>query len=287
MALSELNAVVTLKSQISPCLVILQVAADGWEQPEFIPGQYLSLGLPGSAPRCPGAEADRSPPAADKLICRAYSVASPSFIREFLEFYLALVPAGTLSPRLFNLKIGDRIWLSKKAVGHFTFQDVPDNDNIVLIANGTGLAPFMSMLGSHLELATGRKVALIHGVRNSRDLGYRSILMAMQHLRSAFTYLPVVSRPGQEPVPWKGATGHVQDIWKGGALERAWGFRPSPQNTHVFLCGSPQMITSMTDLLMLDGFAEHSKRTPGQVRSEKYWDEATEAHPAADAPSEH
>lgn len=269
-----LNAVVTLKNQISPYLAILQVVADGWEHPSFVPGQFLSLGLFGSSKRTDFAEAEMVPPAPDKLICRAYSVASPSFIREFLEFYIALVPTGILSPRLFNLEIGDRIWLSKKAAGHFTFDGVPDNANIVLIANGTGLAPFMSMLGTHLKLATNRRVALIHGVRNARDLGYRSTLMAMQHLRSSFNYIPVVSRPQHEPVPWKGAIGHVQDIWKSDALERVWGFRPSPQDTHVFLCGSPQMITSMTELLALEGFVETSKLTQGQVHCEKYWNEA-------------
>lgn len=269
-----LNAVVTLKNQISPYLAILQVVADGWEHPAFVPGQFLSLGLFGSSKRCASAEVERASPAPDKLICRAYSVASPSFIREFLEFYIALVQTGTLSPRLFRLEIGDRIWLSKKAAGHFTFDGVPDTANIVLIANGTGLAPFMSMLGTHLKLATGRRVALIHGVRNSRDLGYRSTLMAMQHLRSGFNYIPVISRAQQEPIPWQGAMGHVQDIWKGSTFERAWGFRPTPQDTHVFLCGSPQMITSMTDILVEEGFVGASRFSQGQIHSEQYWKEA-------------
>lgn len=280
-----LNAVVTLKNQISPHLAILQVVADGWEQPTFVPGQFLSLGLFGSAKRYAAAEAESASPAPGKLICRAYSIASPSFIREFLEFYIALVPTGTLSPRLFNLEIGNRIWLSKKAAGHFTFDGVPDSANLVLIANGTGLAPFMSMLGTHLKLATGRRVALIHGVRNSRDLGYRSTLMAMQHLRSTFCYVPVVSRPAQEPVPWKGAMGHVQDIWQGGVLEQAWGFRPSPQDTHVFLCGSPQMIASMTALLAQEGFAESTSLSQGQVHSEKYWKVASAPPKNGDVPS--
>ncbi len=273
---NALNAVVTLKNLVSPYLMILQVTNEGRELPSFIPGQYVSLGLFGSAARCAAAVAENVPPPPDKMIRRAYSITSPSFIREFMEFYLVLVPGGTLSPRLFQLEMGDRIWLSKKAAGHFTFEGVPDSANVLMIANGAGLAPFMSMLGSHLKLALGRRVALIHSVRHSRDLGYRSTLMAMQHLRSGFTYLPVISRPEQEPVRWKGAVGHVQDVWQSGELERAWGCRPSPKNTHVFLCGSPHMIASMMGLLAQAGFAEHSRHTPGQVRAEKYWNEATE-----------
>ena len=73
--------------------------------------------------------------------------------REFLEFYVALVPGGALTSRLFNLKIGDRIWLSRKATGAFTFDDsrVPKGANLVLFTTSSGLAPFVSMLKTHLK----------------------------------------------------------------------------------------------------------------------------------------
>ena len=217
------------------------------------------------------AEAESSPPAPGKLIRRAYSIVSSPRVRDFLEFYINLVPGGVFTPRLFSLKIGDPIWLSQKIAGAFTFDQVPADANVILIANGSGLAPYVSMLTTHLELATPRRVALVHGVRHSWDSGYRSTLMAMQYLRPHFTYLPVVSRPEFEPVPWRGATGHVQDAWKGEALERACGFQPRPDSTHVFLCGSPRMIESMTELLALEGFAEHAKNKPGQIHVERYW----------------
>jgi NAD(P)H-flavin reductase len=117
---------------------------------------------------------------------------------------LQVVPDGALTPRLFNIKIGDRIWLSQKPAGKFT-------------------------------------------------------------------YLPVVSRPTEEPVPWKSATGHVQDVWKYGLVEKAWGSRPGPDNTHVFICGSPHMSESMLALFIMDGFKEHTKKEPGQIHLEKYW----------------
>ncbi len=127
------------------------------------------------------------------------------------------------------------------------------------------------MLQTDFELQAKRRVAFIHGERHSWDLGYRLILMAMQHLRPNFTYLPVISRPGEEVVPWKGAIGHVQDVWTGGALERAWGRRLARDNTHVFLCGSPQMAEGMIELFARDGFVEGTRQWPGQIHVEKYW----------------
>jgi ferredoxin--NADP+ reductase len=270
---TTLNAVVTLRNEVSPWLMILQVAPDGWNLPDYVPGQFAVLGLFGSASRCAIAEPEIPPADPDKLIKRAYGMASSPVNREFMEFYVALVPGGALTPRLFNLKIGDRIWLSQKVAGKFTYDDsqVPKGANLVLITTGSGLGPFVSMLSTHLKFPPQRRVAVIHGVRHSWDLGYRSILMAMEHLRTNLTYLPVVSRPNEEPVPWKGATGHVQDVWKSGAIEKAWGSRPGPENTHVFMCGSPHMSESMIALLAQEGFKEDAKNEPGQIHVEKYW----------------
>ena len=268
-----LNAIVTLRNEVSPWLMILQVVPDGWEFPDYVPGHFTSLGLLGSASRCALAEPETAPVDPDKLIKRVYCIASSPSNREFLEFYVALVPGGALSPRLFNLKIGDRIWLSPKVDGKFTYDDsqVPEGANLVLMATGSGLAPFISMLSTYLSSQPKRRVAIIHGVRHSWDLGYRSILMTMQHLRSNVTYIPVISRPDQEPVPWKGAKGYVQDVWKSGVIEKTWGFKPNPENTHVFMCGSPQMSEAMLELSLRMDFQEDKKDQPGQIHVEKYW----------------
>jgi ferredoxin--NADP+ reductase len=270
---ATLNAVVTLRNQISPWLMILQVVPDRGSLPDYIPGQCMALGLCGAASRCALSEPETTPAAPEKLIRRVYSIASSPANREFLEFYIALVPGGLLSPRLFDLKIGDRIWLGPKAVGKFTYDDakVPAGSNLVLVATSSGLAPFVSMLSTHLKLTPQRRIAVIHGVRHSWDLGYRSILMAMAHLRPNLTYLPVVSRPAEEPVPWKSATGHVQDVWQSGAIEKAWGCRPAPANTHLFMCGSPRMSESMLERLKREGFQEDAEDNPGQIHVEKYW----------------
>jgi ferredoxin/flavodoxin---NADP+ reductase len=272
---------VTLRTDLSAGLMTLRVAPDGWVFPEFEPGQYVSLGLFGSVPRSKLAELEMVAPEPEKLIRRAYSIASSPEDREFLEFYINLVPRGVLTPRLFNIGHGDRIWLGSKVAGSFTTKSVPDEANVILIATGTGLAPYVSMLTSSPGLARQRRVALIHGVRHSWDLGYRSVLTALQNDRPNFTYLPVVSRPQFEINPWTGAIGHVQDLWNSAAFEHALGLRPSPLNTHVFLCGNPDMIESMVAILAREGFQERTPRQPGQVHSERYWPITGNPHPNA------
>lgn len=267
----SLNAVIALRTEISPWLIILRVVPDGWKLADFIPGQFAVLGLPGHAPRCALAEPDEVSPDPNKLIRRAYSIASSSLTQEYLEFYIALVTTGALTPRLFSLGIGDRLWLSPKITGMFTLDQVPEDQNVVMIATGTGLAPYMSMLTTHLVCGSQRLFAVLHGARHSWDLGYRSELMTLQHLCRNFKYAPVISRPQGEPVPWIGATGYVQDLWQAGVVEQAWGFRPKPDNTHFFLCGSPAMIDGAVAILGQAGFREHTKKEPGQIHVERYW----------------
>ncbi len=265
------NAVVSQRIEVAPGLAVLRVVPDGWELPAFTPGQFAVIGLPGDAPRCEGAEVEDEPPPPDKLLRRAYSIASSSLERQYIEFYIALVPSGALTPRLFALRPGDRVFLGKKSSGRFTLSEAPDDAHVVLVGTGTGLAPYMSMLRTHLRAGDGRRFAVLHGARHSWDLGYRSELMTLTRLCEHLSYLPVISRPAEEDAGWSGPTGHVQDLWTGGHLERAWGFRPTPSDTHVFLCGGPAMIDGMVDLLGREDFVEQTRERAGQIHVERYW----------------
>ncbi len=268
---SKLNAVVGQKAELAPGLIVLRVVPDGWELPGFTPGQFTVLGLPGSAPRCATSDPDEETVDPDKLIRRAYSISSSSVAREYMEFYVALVRSGELTPRLFNLNIGDRLWLSPKCTGFFTLDEVPSDNDVVLIATGTGLAPYVSMVRSCLTHETSRRLAIIHGARHSWDLGYQAELISLQRVSPAFTYIPIISRPKEEPVPWGGRAGYVQDVWKNGTLEEAWGARPKPNDTHLFLCGNPSMIEVMEAVVQKEGFQEHTRKSPGQYHVERYW----------------
>ncbi|MBN1590897.1 MAG: ferredoxin--NADP reductase [Pirellulales bacterium] len=266
-----LNARVLQRMDVAPGLMIVQVAPDGWKLPEFRPGQYTMLGLPVSAARCEGSDPDMNRHDPDDIITRTYSITSSSAPHDFFEFYILLVRSGELTPRLFALRVGDPLFLWPKTNGMFTIDSVPNDQNVMLFATGTGLAPYMSMIRSSLAQHRERRLAVVHGAYRSCDLGYRSELTALERIGSHFDYIPLISDPDHEPVPWSGRTGFCQDIWRRGVIEDRWGFRPSPSDTHAFLCGHPAMIKGMIELLTADGFVEHSEQTPGQIHLEKYW----------------
>ncbi|MEW6336189.1 MAG: ferredoxin--NADP reductase [Acidobacteriota bacterium] len=268
---SDFNAVVLDKREVAPGLYILRVAPEGWRLPAFRAGQFAVLGLPASAPRHPLSDPEDEPPREKPLIRRSYSIASSSRDSEFLEFYLTVVRSGSLTPRLAMLEAGERLWLGPRISGLFTFDGVPGDVNVVMMATGTGLAPYMSMLRTHLDADQPRRIAALHGARHSWDLGYRSELIAMERAHPNFTYVAVVSRPDEEPVPWGGEVGRLQDLWRRRVVGARWGVELSPENCHVMLCGNPEMIEEMIALLGGEGYREHRREDPGQIHVEKYW----------------
>lgn len=179
--------------------------------------------------------------------------------------------SGALTPRLFSLEEGYRLWLGPLVAGSFTLDDVPEDKRVVLVSTGTGLAPYMSMLRSVLLRGVPRQVAVLHGANHSWDLGYRGELMTLERTCSQFTYLPIVGQLDKSRDTWAGAVGRVQDLWIGGALVNAWGITPTPDDTHIFLCGNPSMIDDVLILLAESGFYEHGPDRPGTVYVERYW----------------
>lgn len=271
MASRELNAIVSQRIEVTPGLIKLRIIPDGWELPDFTPGQYGLLGLPGAASRHPLADAEINPPDPEKMILRAYSVTSSSLAKEYLEFYIGLLRSGSLSPRIFSLKPGDKIYITPKLNGMFTLSEVPAKYNVVLAATGTGVAPYMSMIRSELAMGVRHRFAVLHGAFHLSELGYHDELTSLASANENFTYLPILSNASGEPVPWRGHEGFVQKLWTDGVLSKVWGLKPTPENTHVFLCGNPLMINAMIEILEREGFKKHTKKEPGQIHTEVYF----------------
>ncbi|OGQ91825.1 MAG: hypothetical protein A2289_11630 [Deltaproteobacteria bacterium RIFOXYA12_FULL_58_15] len=265
----DANATIIFRREVNPRLLILRIAPDGWQLPSFTPGQYATFGIPAAARRIETADAEVDPPKPDKLLLRAYSIASASVNRAFIEVYVNLVDSGTFTPRLFALQQGDKLWLKPTIKGMFTLDDVPKEKDIVMIATGTGLAPYMSMLRTHADGAARRCMVLL-GARHVRDLGYHEELLELSAHHPHIAYCPAVSRPEVE-VEWTGHVGYVQDLWQGDWVRQTWGHRPTPETSHVFLCGNPAMVSDMKTMLGRDGFVEHSRHSPGQIHTEEYW----------------
>ena len=263
------NATVIGREEINPQLLVLRLQADG-RLFDFKPGQFAVLGLLGSEPRVPEAAAEEGAPAPDKMIRRAYSIASSSVERRYLEFYLALVTSGQLTPRLFALRPGSRLFLGPKATGVFTLDRVTPDKAIVLIATGTGLAPYISMLRTMLVNETRRRFVVLHGARYGRDLGYRAELESLARLRPNLTYIPSITRPEQDP-HFQGHTGRIQALLEQGVVEKESGVVLDAARTDVFLCGNPDMIKAVKPMLEARGFsADHAGQT-GTIHVEEYW----------------
>ncbi len=256
-----LNATLLHKIDITNELAVFQVKPDSGV-PDFHPGQYLALGLMGDAPRFKDALPEKEAPKPDKLIKRAYSIGSAPSQKEFLEFYIAIVPDGLLTSRLAVLKEGDRLYVAPKVVGEFTLEGVPENANLVLVATGTGLAPYIAMLRSGKAWREGRRITVVHGVRFVKDLAYGDELRAMAAENSQLVYHPVVSR---ETPPEGGTRGHLQSLFSSGAIST------DPTKDHVFLCGNPAMVEDMEKYLLARAYTVHSRKSPGALHLEKYW----------------
>jgi ferredoxin--NADP+ reductase len=261
-----------MRYEINHGLLVLQVTPDE-ELPRFTAGQYTVLGLPGSAPRHHAADAEDPPADPDKLIKRAYSIASSSLQGKYFEFFVALVHGGALTPRLFALNQGDRIFLGQRIVGMFTLDDVPQGHHVVLVATGTGLAPYLSMLRSHYRFDTGQRTVVCHGSRVSYDLGYRSELEGLAARYEHFHYLPIIDQPERDP-GWSGDVGFVNRYFEDGTVARLLGHELTPDNTAVFLCGNPLMVDGMLNFLSAKGFRKHSRREPGSIFVEEFWKES-------------
>lgn len=256
-----LNSTVVDRIDVTQELMILRVKPDAGV-PHFIPGQYVALGLPGAAPRYEGALPEPESPAPDKIIKRAYSIGSSPDQREYLEFYIAVVPTGLLTSRLATVTVGDRIFCQPKVTGTFTLEGVPEGKNLVLISTGTGLAPFMSMVRTLSTWDVQRSVTVIHGVRYPEDFAYAEELRHLEASGRGFRYLPIASRASEA---WSGRKGRVQALFDDGSVQL------NPGSDHVFLCGNPAMTDELEGRFTNAGFAVHSKKAPGNLHVEKYW----------------
>lgn len=265
--IANYNATVVKKETLAEHLVILTVKPD-FPVSEFKAGQFAVLGLMAAEPCAPTAPNCKIPQA-DKLVKKAYSIASSAIRTDTLEFYIALVPEGELTPRLFNLKAGDRLFLGPKIAGKFTIDKIPADKHLLMIGTGTGLAPFLSMIRTDLVCGHTRRFVVLHGARHSFELGYFQELSLMAEHCENFHYIPALSRPDKDK-NWYGRTGRVTDLLKNGVVEQETGLALSPDFFHALLCGNPDMIEDVSLFLESKGFRREDK-SGGEIHTEEYW----------------
>lgn len=221
----------------------------------FIPGQFIKL----------------SQVQDDKRVARAYSlVNSPD--KPYAEILAVAVEEGQLSPQLQNLAIGDEIEITPTATGFMTLDEIPkgagQGRHLWLLATGTAVGPFLSMLDTPEPWQRFEKVVLIYGVREAKDLAYLDKLKAyaVQYPDQFILCLTVTREKVDNALQCR-----IPDGLVSGEIERKVGLTINAADSQVMICGNPGMISGAQAALLDKGLAKNLRRAPGQITVEKYW----------------
>jgi ferredoxin--NADP+ reductase len=264
--LLDYNAELVARDDLTPDLAVFHVRHDepwgGPGEPAFIPGQYVAIGLNNEEKPALGA------------VRRSMSLASAPEELGASQFYVRLVRQPTsknpLTPLLWQRQIGDRMFMTRRPVGKLTIPATVGTGGermVVMVAAGTGLAPFVSIVRSeclrHPDVDLSRHV-ILHGASYPRDLGYREELLRYQ-AANGLHYLPTISRPREAP-EWPGHTGRVEDFFTSerlGELEALLGLGAggfAPDRVAVLVCGLEGTIGSTFRRLLARGFVPEHRR---------------------------
>jgi len=192
----------------------------------------------------------------DRPLMRAYSIASANY-EDHLEFLSIKVPDGPLTSRLQHLEEGNQILVSRKPTGSLLLDDLKPGRNLYLLATGTGLAPFLSVVRDPMTYERFERVVLVHGVRLVSELAYEEFLthtlpsdeVLGDYVREKFTYYPTVTRE-----PYRNR-GRLTDLIESGQLMRDVGLPElNPRDDRVMICGNPGMLKELSVILDARGF---------------------------------
>lgn len=210
-------------------------------------------------------------PVEGKPLLRAYSVASAHYADE-LEFFSIKVQNGPLTSRLQHLKEGDAVMISQKATGTLVLDNLAPGKHLYLLGTGTGLAPFLSLIKDPETYDRFEKVIVVHGVRMEKDLAYSEYISEIlpkdeligELVREQLIYYPTVTREDFRN------RGRITALMESGKLFSDVGLPPmSMENDRFMLCGSPEMIADVTNLLKGRHYIEGNHGEQGHFVVEK------------------
>lgn len=185
-----------------------------------------------------------------------------------LEFHFVAIPHGPLTDRLQSLAPGDRIWVAARASGYFTLSEVPDARHLWLLATGTALGVFISLLKTDELWSRFERVVLAHAARRAGELAYRDEIQGLgERYPGRLTYIPFVSREETDFAIRDRIPAAIAD----GRLEDRAGLKLDPNDTQVMICGNPDMVRDTIAVLETRGFRRNKRTTPGHITTEHYW----------------
>ena len=217
---------------------------------DFKAGQFVRVGI----------EVD------GEVLARPYSlVNSPD--EDYLEIYFNIVPEGPLSSLLAALKAGDSVKVAGKTAGFLVVDEVPEVKNLWMLATGTAIGPFLSILKTDKAYQRFKKIVLCYSVRTADELSYMDTLKTLLEKHGdQLIFVPFVTREEMN-----GAMQcRIPASIKNGELEKRVGVAINADDTHVMICGSSAMMKDASEVLNERGLRKHLRREPGHISTEKY-----------------
>ncbi len=223
---------------------------------KFVPGQFARLGVEKNG----------------KIVWRAYSILSADY-DEHLEFLSIVVPGGEFTSELSRLKVGDTLYVDKTAYGFLTRDRFEHGKDLWMLATGTGLAPFLSILYDFSAWEEYDRLILVQSVREKAELAYEETIrsFASHEYYSEFAhklhYVPIVTR---EEMP--GALSErITTLLANGGLEAHTGIALDHERSRIMICGNPDMVDETRKLLGERGFTLARRAVPGHLAVEQLW----------------
>ncbi|QDZ02409.1 ferredoxin--NADP reductase [Nitratireductor mangrovi] len=221
----------------------------------FRSGEFVMIGLPN----------------AEKPVFRAYSIASPAWDEE-LEFYSIKVPNGPLTSELQKIAPGDTVLLRQKSTGTLVNDALSPAKRLYMIATGTGIAPFASLIRDPDTYDKFDEIVLTNTCRDVAELHYGNELIEAlradpligELVAERVRYYPTTTR---EDSPVKN---RITTLIESGQLFSDLGVEPlDAAHDRVMICGSLDMIRDVKELVEKAGLAEGSNAAPADFVVER------------------
>lgn len=236
---------------------------------KFTAGQFARIGIE-------VANEDGNKDGVERIF-RAYSVVSSPFATE-LEFFSIVVPDGAFTSRLKDMQVDDEILVEKIPYGFLTlarYQE-PTPHDLWLLATGTGLAPFLSILQDFDVWQQYERIVLVYSARTVEELAYIDVINSLKDTfgtdddrqGASFDFIPIVTRESCD-LP-RALHERIPKLLLDGTLQSQVGHDLSADTSHVMLCGNPQMIDDTKEALKSLGLTMN-RRGVGNIAVENYW----------------
>lgn len=207
----------------------------------------------------------------DQYVFRMYSFVN-TYLEKRLEFYLLKVENGYLSNILYNLNIGDFVYVSKYSYGCFVFDNLPKVNNLWMISTGTGISPYLSILKKNVNLLKKKfkRIFLINSIKYCTDYNYQRVLLEFQKIYGCnYLYLiTVVSREDNFLKNTVNFTGRITYLLLNNILQNYLNVKINLNHDHFMICGNPVMINDVCDIL---NFKYKINLVNKHITIERYW----------------